>query len=100
MSLNSEHKQILAKLEVQLAIRHASIRADPIPLLNTAFHMLARVRKCIDDIDYALSPEVLVDWGNNHKPPIQAPDINGEALIRCNAAKKVIRDYLHGDKPK
>jgi len=88
-------RQKLAELQTRLAIGKAQVLANPEPYLDDLTRRCTDLLKVLEDIDYALSPDCPVDWAQSHNPPIKPMNLQGEALIRCNAALKVIRDYRY-----
>lgn len=88
--------EVMASLMAMAEIKEAQIKSNPIPYLEKAYEELAAARECFEKIEYALSPDIVFDVadGLNIKPT----NINGEALIRCEKAKGVIREYMEGKK--
>ena len=93
--MNKDATRILAKLQTALAIHDAKVMANPKPYLEEAAKQIVDLKICLDDIQRALSPDVVFDFAKEND--IRPMDIQGEALIRCNAAKLALQKYY--DKP-
>lgn len=90
-----EFRQKLARLQAMLAINKAKVLSNPEPFINDLIERCTKLLQVLDDIDYALSPDCAFDWAMSHEPPIKPVDLQGEALIRCDAALKVINEYRY-----
>ncbi|PHR58787.1 MAG: hypothetical protein COA47_10300 [Robiginitomaculum sp.] len=100
MNSREEFLQGLASLRAAIITRDCQIRANPLPHLKAMEKRCAELEDLFNKIDYALSPNMVFDTWDTlcDKDVIQRPtDIQGEALIRCNAALKVISDYNKGE---
>ena len=86
-----DFKEMIAKLETLIIIRDAQVIANPIPHLQLMHEKCIDLIKILDDVKYALSPDLLVDVAQELN--IRPNDINGEAYIRCNAALKILNEY-------
>lgn len=91
-----EFRQKLAELTARIAIMDAQVMANPKKYLEEMSAHANRLIKVLDDVEYALSPDMVYDfWELNcdHSAIPRPQDLNGEAMIRCNAAKDVLRRY-------
>ena len=93
--MDKEALEILAKLRSGIAIKEAQIMSNPLPYLKEAERSLSKAREVFEDVDRALSPDIVFDIAIEHNIPPMT--INGEAYARCEAAKKVIKKYLKGE---
>lgn len=93
--MRKESLEIMAKLMAMAEIREAQIKANPIPYLEKAYEELAAARECFEKIEYALSPDIVFDVAG--ESDIRPTDIQGEAYIRCEKAREVIREYMKGE---
>tara|TARA_B100001989_G_C24224225_1_gene309391 strand:- start:103 stop:399 length:297 start_codon:yes stop_codon:yes gene_type:complete len=94
-----EFRERLAKLRTLIAINDAKIMANPKPYLEDMSRRCGELLDVLEKVEYALSPDFIFDVWNEcaNKEAIQRPqDINGEALIRCNKALDVLREYKGG----
>lgn len=87
----TDFNEKLAKLQSKLLVQRLFILHDPFPVINTLADRCNRMMEAIEEIDRALSPLPVYEFADKHS--IMPHDIQGEALIRTNAALKVIRDY-------
>jgi hypothetical protein len=93
---DSDIRHRVAELKTKLAIQDARIMSNPRPYLNEMSKTIGELLRVIEEIDYALSPDAVFDvWSESaDKRVFSGPaDINGEALIRCNKALKVLREW-------
>jgi len=65
--MRSQFNQILAKLTTKVAIQKAQVVSNPIPYLEKAGEELVRAQVCFDEIDRALSPDCVFEYGINNK---------------------------------
>ena len=86
--------EVMARLMAMAEIKEAQIKSNPIPYLEKAYEELAAARECFEKIEYALSPDIIFDIADGSG--IKPTNINGEAYIRCEKAKEVIREYMKG----
>lgn len=96
---DKEFRMMLARLTAQVSINDAIVMSNPKKYLLEMREHCNSLLKVLDDVDRALSPDIVFDfWDENcDKKQIPRPiDIQGEALIRCNAALKVLREYRYG----
>lgn len=96
---NLEFRKKLAELQSRIAIKEAQIMADPVPYLSAMSNQCNTLLKVIDDIAFALSPDLVFDYWDTNMDKGMVPnpiDVQGEALLRCNAALEVIRKYREG----
>ena len=94
--MNKNAMEMIAKLTTMVAISDAQIKSNPIPHLNEAKELLLLAQKCFEDIEMALSPDLIFDMAIEND--IRPTDIQGEAYIRCNAALNVIKKYKNATK--
>lgn len=87
--MRREAQEIMARLHAQIAIGQAKIRADPIPHLIEAHDELFRVRKMMDDLDYALSGMKRLYADDT----LQPMSVEAELQQRITDAQKVIQEY-------
>ncbi len=93
---DSEFRQKLSKLQAMLAIKDAQLMANPKPYLEDMAKRCDELLKVLDEVDHALSPDYIFEVWDNHvdKQKVSRPsDIQGEALLRCNKALEVLRNY-------
>ena len=90
-----EFRQRLAKLQTLISINKVKVLSNPEPYLNDLSDQVGKLLKVIEDIDYALSSDCACDWAMSHNPPINIVDLQGESLIRCDAALKVIHEFRY-----
>jgi len=86
----------LAKLQALVAIKDAQVMANPKPYLEELAQECSEIFRVLEEVDRALSPAVVLEyWEENaDKKAIPKPDdIQGEALVRCNKARQVIKSY-------
>lgn len=96
---DKEFRMMLADLTAKIAVKDAMVMANPKRYLEEMQDYCHSILKVLEDVDHALSPDVVFKfWDENcDKNQIPRPiDIQGEALIRCNAALKVLREYRYG----
>lgn len=88
-------REKLARLHTLIAIKDAQLMANPKPYLEDMSRRCVELLNVLEQVEYALSPELVYDtWENGFKNVIPNPiDIQGEALLRCNAALDIIKDY-------
>ena len=94
-----EFHKTLSKLQAMLAIKDAQLMANPKPYLEDMENRCAELLQVFDDIENALSSNCVFDyWEDNadHDVLKKPVDVQGEALIRCDAALKVINKYKDG----
>lgn len=86
-----DFKTQLAELRIKLALSKAKVLSDPEPHINKLMGHCSELLKTMEEIEYALSPDIIFDvaMANVMNPC----DIQGEALIRCNEALRIIRKY-------
>jgi hypothetical protein len=88
-----EFRQKLAKLQSLVAIKNAQVLANPIPYLEDMSERCVILLKLLEEVEYALSPHIVFDFAQENS--MEPMDLQGEALIRCNKAKQLIRDYKY-----
>lgn len=96
---DKQFRQALQELSSKIALKDIDVMCNPKPHLQQAHDIASSMMELFEKIEIALSPCVVFDfWQNNcDHNQIQRPiDINGEALIRCNAALKVIEKFRSG----
>lgn len=81
----------LARLQAALAIADAQVMANPKKYLSRMSRHCVDLLDVLERVEHALSPDIVFDFAEERN--MRPADINGEALIRCNAAKRVLRDY-------
>lgn len=84
-------RELLSRLSAELAVRKALVLADPEPYLCQLSKHSERLLIALRDVEYALSPDVVFDVANDMG--IRPIDFQGEALVRCNKAREVLRKY-------
>jgi hypothetical protein len=99
MNKEEEFRSQVASIAAKIAIKEAQIMANPLKYLESMNKRCNEVLKVLQDVEYALSPDLVFDiWSegafDNQIKPI---DIQGEAYLRCNAAKEVLRKYRAGE---
>ena len=85
--------QIMARLRSQIAISDARMRSDPLPYLQEAHGLLSEAHGLLQDLEWVLDGMDSFDMISDIAPDIKPIDFNGEALLRCQKAKKMIRDF-------
>lgn len=96
MNWSGALREDLARLKAKVAIMDAKVMANPKPHLERMSSQCIELLQVIEDIERALSPDSVFDFWDKSADKDAFPlpvDINGEALIRCNAALAVIREY-------
>jgi len=89
-----EFHQKLAKLITINAIEEARIKSNTKHYLVDIDKKYIKLLKVLDDIEYALSSDSVFDYWSENKSEFSNPiDIQGEALIRCNKALKILGEY-------
>lgn len=86
-----ELRELLAKLTAKLATNRALVLANPEPYLDQLTKHSGRLLRVLRDVEYALSPDMVFDVAN--EMGIRPIDFQGEALIRCEKALAVLREY-------
>lgn len=86
--------QRMARLTALVALGEAAFKADPLPVLRAAQREMIELRKVLDRVDHALSPDIVFETAEHLH--VRPSNIQGEAYIRCEAAKKVLREYRSG----
>ncbi len=90
--MNKKSLEIFAKLQAMLAIQDVQIAVNPKPYLEAAYDELCKARDCFEAMQHALSPDIVFEIATEND--IRPTDIQGEAYIRCNAALKILNNYL------
>ena len=93
---HEDFRAALNAMRVQAAINDAQVRqvrADPITYLQEAGKRMYELHKVLEEVQRALSPCAVFDKAE--EMGMHPMDIQGEALIRCNAASKVLDNYFH-----
>lgn len=96
---DKQFRQELQELRSKIALKDIDVMCNPKPYLQQAYDIASSLMDLFEKIEIALSPCAVFDfWQNNcNHSQIQKPvDITGEALIRCNAALKVIEKFKSG----
>lgn len=89
-----EFRMKLAKFRADLAIREAQLIANPLPALKEMESHCVELLRVLEDVKYALSPDLIFDVHEENSDRLHSPnDIQGEALIRCNKALKILNNY-------
>ena len=92
----SEFRRKLNRLRELIEERDQQIRANPLPFLKDMEKQCTELRKVLANVEYALSTDKVFDYWDQKADKAMIPqpvDLQGEALIRCNAALEVIREY-------
>lgn len=91
-----DFKSTLDRLRYLIAIAERDVIENPLPHLQKAEKQMQEIMDLLEKVDYALSPDYVYDvWEEEYKDSGMRPmDIQGEALFRCNKAKKLIAEYM------
>lgn len=92
--MNDRLHQALAGLRARVAINNARVRSDPLPYLMKADESITEVLMMLDDLERALSPDIIFDFGLEME--LRPQDIRGQDTIKLSAVRKVIREYREG----
>lgn len=84
-------RQDLAKFHALVAISDARIMSDPLPHLNRMSEHCCELWEVLNKLEYALSPDFIFDYCQG--TPLEPSNIQGEALIRCNKALEILKEY-------
>lgn len=89
--MNRKSRDILAELIAKAAIQKAHIRANPEPYLNEVSEELARARQCFEEIERAISPDIIYDFANDHA--LRPEDVHGQDHIKIGAVYSALDKY-------
>lgn len=92
----SEHMQRIAQLRTNLAIANAKARADPIPYLNAAHHMLGEAREAINEARRALLGVDMMM--TNPRDCKWVGDFNETGHKRCLKALAVLDNFMDNER--
>ena len=84
---------IMARLQSQVAIQDARVRSDPVPYLQEAHALVSEARTLLQDLKWVLDGLDSFDMIQEIAPLMEPKDFNGEALLRCQKAHKMIRAF-------
>jgi len=84
----------LAEFTSKRELARIRILSNPEPYIIDLTKRCGELLHVLRQIEYALSPDMVCDVAFDMD--IKPIDIQGEALIRCNRAKKLLEDYKHG----
>lgn len=84
---------IMARLRSQIAIKEAQVRSDPIPHLREAHALVSEVHCLLQDLQMVLDGMDSFDMIRDIAPTMEPADFNGEALLRCQKAQEMIREF-------
>lgn len=94
--MSKQFQSALEKLRYLIAIQDHELIENPKPHLVAMERRCCELMKTLEQIEYALSPDCVFDVWQECFDKSQIPrpiDVQGEALIRCNKALEVIRNY-------
>jgi len=89
-------KENLAQLYTRRAIDRIQVLANPEPYLDRLAERCCQLQSILEEVDRALHPDTVFDYWLDHADHSAIPrpvDIQGEALIRCNRALRVLDKY-------
>ena len=88
---SQEFHEKLSRLQVMIAIQDAKIMADPLRYLDDMSSRCSAVLRLLEDVEWALNGHTIADYCAENA--IEPFTLQGEALVRCNAALNLIREY-------
>lgn len=91
--MNERSLKILSQLTAQLAINDARVRSDPLPYLQEAHHLVSETRELLEQLEWVLEGMDSFDMIQDIAPKMAPVDFNGEALLRCQKALRMIREF-------
>lgn len=94
MSGFPEFRRTYARLTALCDLGKAIFMADPLPTLLEAKKQMHEMHMVLERVYVALSPAPVLEMAE--ELCVRPMDFQGEALVRCDAAKKVVRDYMAG----
>lgn len=91
-TMDRPRRKMLAKFLTTLAIKKAQIASNPFPYLKKADRELGDSIRCMDNVIHALTgTDSIMDFAQSHN--LKPEEIEGQALIRINAALEIIKEY-------
>lgn len=91
-------QQQLARLRTLVAINDARVMSNPKHYLKKMDKRCNELLQVLEKVENALSPDLVFDHWEQNCDKNQIPraiDFQGEALLRCNTALKILRDYRY-----
>ena len=88
---DTEFRMKLAELRTKMIIGDLEVKANPKKYLQEMSAYCNKLLKVLDEVEYALSPDIVFDVANNYD--MRPMDIQGEAYIRCNKALEILSKY-------
>ena len=89
-----EFRETFAKFQVMIATKNAQVMSNPLPHLQAMEERCSHLLQVLEKVEYALSPDIVFDKATSMG--IEPIDFQGEALLRCNEALKILLDYKRG----
>lgn len=93
--MNKRGMEIIAKLRTMIAISEAEVAANPMPYLREAHSSLIEARICFEELERALSPDVV--WEEADNMGVKPIDFIGGDRVKINKASEVLRKYYSGE---